>query len=309
MQWADLVLENFAPKAMRGFGLNYEAITAEMPDLVMVSACMNGQTGPHCNYPGFGSQGSALGGFTLLTGYPDREPVGPYGTITDSLAPRFCASAMAAALLYHRRTGRGVHIDLSQVEAAQYALSPWLLDYVVNGHILKNMGNRSPRTAPHGAFACRGDDRWVAIATWSDEEWARLAQIIGLEDPSMARVAARLERVDEVEAAVSAWTADRTREDVAAQLQAEGIEAMPVQDWQDLMDDAQLEARGHFARLQHAVVGESLYQHNGFRLSDAPASYERPAPILGEHTDEVLGEILGLSARQIAEFKESGGVE
>jgi crotonobetainyl-CoA:carnitine CoA-transferase CaiB-like acyl-CoA transferase len=309
MQWADLVLENFAPKAMRGFGLDYETLAREQPDLVMVSACMNGQTGPHRNYPGFGSQGSALGGFTLLTGYPDREPVGPFGTITDSLAPRFCATAMASALIYHRRTGRGVHIDLSQVEAAQYSLAPWLLDYAVNGHILERMGNRSPRSAPHGAFPCRGDDRWVALATGSDDEWARLAEIIGVDDPSLAGVEARLRRVDEVEAAVSAWTSEHTREEVAERLQAEGIEAVPVQDWQDLLDDPQLAERGHFERLRHGVFGEWWCQHNGFRLSDAPAHYERPSPTLGEHTHEILSDILGMSARKIAEFTESGGVE
>jgi crotonobetainyl-CoA:carnitine CoA-transferase CaiB-like acyl-CoA transferase len=309
MQWADLVLENFAPKAMRGFGLDYETMSEQQPDLVMVSACMNGQTGPHRNYPGFGSQGSALGGFTLLTGYPDREPVGPFGTITDSLAPRFCATAMAAALLYHRRTGRGVHIDLSQVEAAQYSLTPWLLDYAQNGHILERMGNRSPRSAPHGAFPCRGDDRWIALATGSDGEWARLAEIIGVDDPSLARVEARLRRVDEVEAAVSAWTSKHAREEVAERLQAEGIEAVPVQDWQDLLDDPQLAVRGHFEPLKHAVLGEWWCQHNGFRLSDAPAHYERPSPTLGEHTHEVLSEILGMSTRKIAELTESGGVE
>jgi len=307
--WADLVLENFAPKAMRGFGLDYESMALEKPNLVMVSACMNGQTGPHRNYPGFGSQGSALAGFTLLTGYPDREPVGPYATITDSLAPRFCATAMAAALLYQRRTGKGLHVDLSQVEAGQYALTPWILDYAVNGHILGNMGNRSPRTVPHGAFPCQGEDRWIALATWSDEEWLRLAEMIGFDDPSLESVEARIERVDEVEAAVSAWTSKHTREEISERLQAEGIEAVPVQDWQDLLEDPQLESRGHFESLTHAVVGECWYQHNGFRLSNAPAHYALPAPILGEHSDEVLSDVLGLSAKRITELKESGAVE
>jgi crotonobetainyl-CoA:carnitine CoA-transferase CaiB-like acyl-CoA transferase len=309
MAWADLVLENFAPKAMRGFGLDYQTMAAEHPDLVMVSACMNGQTGPHRNYPGFGSQGSALGGFTLLTGYPDREPVGPFGTITDSLAPRYCATAMAGALLFHRRTGKGVHIDLSQVEAANYALSPWLLDYGVNGHALENMGNRSPRTAPHGAFPCRGEDRWVAVATWSDEEWARLAAIIGLDDPSLASLDARMERVDEVEAALAAWTSNHTREEVSERLQAEGIEAVPVQDWQDLLEDPQLANRGHLERLEHSLLGDCWYQHNGFRLSDAPTRYALPAPILGEHTRKVLRDVLGLTPEAIAKLESSGGVE
>ena len=309
MGWADLVLENFAPKAMRGFGLDYDSMVQECPDLLMVSACMNGQTGPHRNYPGFGSQGSALSGFTLLTGYPDREPVGPFGTITDSLAPRYCATAMAAALLYHRRTGKGVHIDLSQVEAGQYALSPWLLDYAVNDRILENMGNRSPRTAPHGAFPCRGEDRWIALATWSDEQWAKLAEIIGLDDPLLSTVAARLERQDEIEQTLSAWTSQHSREEISARLQKEGIEAVPVQDWGDLLEDPQLASRGHFEKLDHAVVGECWYQHNGFRLSDAPAHYGLPSPTLGGQTDEVLSEILGLSASRIVELKKSGGIE
>jgi benzylsuccinate CoA-transferase BbsF subunit len=270
---------------------------------------MNGQTGPHRNYPGFGSQGSALAGFTLLTGYPDREPVGPYATITDSLAPRYCATAMAGALLYRRRTGKGAYIDLSQVEAGQYSLSPWLLDYAVNGRFLENMGNRSPRTAPHGVFPCRGEDRWIALAIWDDEEWACLAKIIGMDDASLMTVEARMERQDEVEAAVSAWTSKHSREQVASRLQGEGIEAVPVQDWQDVFKDPQLVSRGHFERLEHAVVGDCWYQHNGFRLNDAPAHYSQPAPILGEHTDEVLGSILGLSANEIAELRERGGVE
>src|SRR5262249_23919675 len=105
-EWCDAVAENYAPKAMKGFGLDYEALSAIKPDLVLISACLNGQNGPHKDYPGFGGQGSALGGYNALTGWPDREPVGPYGTITDSLAPRFVAAALAAGLLYHRRTGK-----------------------------------------------------------------------------------------------------------------------------------------------------------------------------------------------------------
>jgi len=148
MFWADAVLENFAPRAMRGFGLDYESMAKEKPDLVMVSTCLNGQTGPHRNYLGFGGQGSALSGFNAVTGWPDREPTGPYGTITDSLAPRFAATALAAGILLRRRTGHGVHLDIAQVEAAQYTPAPWILDYANNGRIGPRSGNRSERTAP-----------------------------------------------------------------------------------------------------------------------------------------------------------------
>lgn len=297
MFWADAVLENFAPKAMRGFGLDYETMSAEKPDLVMVSSCLNGQTGPHRNYPGFGAQGSALSCFNHLTGWPDREPMGPYGTITDSLSPRFSATAIAAGVLYRRRTGRGVHIDVSQVETALFTLSPFLLDYAVNGNLTQRNGNRSPYAAPHGAFPCRPengvDDRWVAIAVWNDDEWAKLAAILGFEDPSLATASARLARIDEVEYAVAAWTRERTRDEVARQLQATGIEAVPVEDFGDLSDDPQLAHRGHFVELEHDVLGRCVYERNGFRLSDAPSGYTRPTPLLGQHTESVIAQLLG----------------
>jgi crotonobetainyl-CoA:carnitine CoA-transferase CaiB-like acyl-CoA transferase len=310
VHWADAVLENFAPKAMRGFGLDYETLSAEKPDLVMISTCLYGQTGPHRNYPGFGGQGSALSGFNYLTGWPDGEPIGPFGTITDSLAPRFAAAALAAGLHYRRRTGRGVYLDLSQVEVAQFALSPWLLDFANNGAIGARMGNRSPRAVPHGAFPCRGEDRWVAIAAWSDAEWERLARLLGHGDPSLAGLEARLARVDEVEAAVARFTRERSREEVARALQAEGIEAVPVLDFGDLFEDeAQLRARGHFQVLPHAVLGESHYERNGFRLSDAPGGYPGPSPALGQHTREVLRDVLGLSEAELARLEQGGGVE
>src|SRR5205085_6476178 len=139
--WADAVAENFAPGAMAKWGLDYATLVKERPDLVMISTCLNGQTGPHRNYPGFGGQGSALSGFNHLTGWPDREPIGPYGTITDSLAPRFVATALAAALLHHRATGDGVYVDLSQVECAAWTLSDWLLAYKRDGVIGERLGN------------------------------------------------------------------------------------------------------------------------------------------------------------------------
>src|SRR5204863_557105 len=167
VEWADAVAENFAPRAMKSFGLDYESLAAIKPDLVMMSACLNGQNRPHKDYPGFGGQGSALGGYNALTGWPDREPIGPYGTITDSLAPRYVAAALAAGLLYRRRTGKGVYLDVAQVETAHWSLSPWLLDYELDDVLRLRNGNRHADAAPHGAFRCadEGDvgDRWVAI--------------------------------------------------------------------------------------------------------------------------------------------------
>ena len=289
LEWADAVTENFAPKAMRGFGMDYDTLASERADLVMLSACLQGQTGPHRDYPGFGGQGAALSGFNILTGWPDRDPLGPYGTITDSLAPRFAAAALAAGLIYHRRTGRGVYLDLSQVECAAWSLSPWLLDYEVNGKLGIRNGNANDRAAVHGVFPCAGDDRWIAIAAWDADEAERLAKIAG----------------DDIEA----WSRSRPAHEAARTLQAAGIEAVPVADFGDVNEDAQLAHREHFVALTHPFLGDGDYERNGFRLSDAPSGFTRTSPTLGQDNAHVLGEILGLSDAEQQQLADEGALE
>jgi crotonobetainyl-CoA:carnitine CoA-transferase CaiB-like acyl-CoA transferase len=291
LEWADAVSENYAPRAMRGFGLDYDTLATEKPDLVMISACLQGNTGPHRNYPGFGGQGSALSGFNLLTGWPDRAPVGPYGTITDSLAPRFVAAGLAAGLLHHRRTGRGVYLDLAQVEAAVFSLTPWMLEYDRHGRIIERLGNDdvSGRAKVHGAFRSAGEDRWVAVAAWDDGQLAALHEVTGGE--------------------VEAWAAERSALEAAEALQAAGVEAVPVQDFGDAYADPQLAARGHFVALEHPKLGDGRYERNGFRLSDAPSGYDRPSPLLGQDNDWVLGELLGLDPSEIERLAADGALD
>jgi len=310
VEWADAVAENYAPRAMKGFGVDYDALAALKPDLVMVSACLNGQTGPHRDYPGFGGQGAALSGFNWLTGWPDREPVGPYATITDSLAPRYVATALAAGLLYRRRTGRGAYLDLSQVETGVYSLAPWLLEYQLDGVTGIRVGNRdrSGRAVPHGAFRCRGDDRWLALACWNDDEWRVLADILGIEACFPMR-AERHAHEDEVEALVAAATAERDAVELAELLQAHGIEAVPVQDFADVFADPQLAHREHFAALTHPVLGERCYERTGFRLRAAPAGYERSGPTLGQDDEWVQRELLALDGAERARLQAAGAFD
>jgi len=291
IQWSDLVLENFAPRAMKGFGLDFDSLVADRPDLLMISTCLNGQTGPHRNYPGFGGQGSALAGYNYLTGWPDREPLGPYGTITDSLAPRFTATLAGAALLQRRRTGRGGHYDLAQVEAAEYALGPWLLAYAQTGASGERRGNRHPDMAPHGVFPTRGKDRWIAIACSTDAQWAALAATLDLGVHNRATAAERLADAELLEHELAKATESRDAEAIAARLQAQGVEAVPVADFGDVFRDETLQARDHFQTLEHPVLGECFYERNGFRLSGASGGYRSPTPLLGQHDDE-LAEIL-----------------
>ncbi|HXW33554.1 MAG TPA: CoA transferase, partial [Acidimicrobiales bacterium] len=221
-------------------------------------------------------------------------------------------TALAAGLLYRRRTGKGVHLDVSQVEAAAFTLSPWILDYDVNGHIESRRGNRSDRMAPHGAFECKGDDRWVAIACWDDDDWARFARVLELDTQvrdKFETVASRLEGVDELERIVSAWTKDRSPEEVASSLQEAGIEAVPVADLADACRDPQLAHRGHFVVMDHPFMATCGYERNGFRLSDADAGYHRTGPTLGQDNDYVLGEILRIDESERKSLSEAGALE
>lgn len=287
IQWSDLVLENFAPRAMKGFGLDFDALVPDQPDLIMISTCLNGQTGPHRNYPGFGGQGSALAGYNFLTGWPDREPLGPYGTITDSLAPRFTATLAAAALLRRRRSGQGGHYDLSQVEAAEYTLGPWLLAYAQTGKAGTRNGNRDPDVAPHGIFPTRGEERWIAIACHTDVQWVALADELNLATQGRTRVAQRQADLESLESELGRATSNLEAEALAARLQERGIEAVPVADFGDVFDDATLRARDHFQALHHPLLGERFYERNGFRMSHAKAGYRSPTPLLGQHDDEL----------------------
>ncbi len=308
VSWADAVAENFAPRALRRLGLSYEELAVEKPDLVMVSSCIMGQTGPHRDYPGFGGQGSALAGYNFLTGWPDREPVGPFGTITDSLSPRFTATALAAGLLYRWRTGKGVHLDLSQVECAIYTLAPWMLDYDVNGRTGQRMGNRSERYVPHGVFPTLGEDRWVAIACTDDDMWSRLADALGISAEGRDHVEGRLADVDEIEECIAAYTSGLTADEVARALQDIGVEAVPVADLIDARSDPSLLHRGHFVDLVHPCMGPSTYERNGFRLADTRAGFDSPSPLLGQHTNDVLSHVLGVTEAELEQLRSDGAL-
>ncbi len=180
-RWADVVTENFTPGTMEGWGVGYEELSAVNPGVIMFSASMMGRGGPLDRQPGFGPVLSSLVGLTGITGWPDREPVNPYGAYTDFIVPRFAVASILAAVDYRRRTGRGLHLDMSQLETSIHFSAPTMLDRAVNGREQGLRGNRHPALAPHGAYPCLGEDRWVAIACRNDGEWEGLR---GVLDPS-----------------------------------------------------------------------------------------------------------------------------
>jgi benzylsuccinate CoA-transferase BbsF subunit len=305
--WADVVSENFSPKAMTKWGLDYENLRKIRPDVVMVSSCLFGQTGPQRMYPGFGGQGSALCGFNHMTGWPDREAVGPHGTITDSLSPRYVALLITAALFHRRRTGEGQYIDVSQVETGVYSLSEMIVRCSATGEVLSRAGNRDETCVPHGVYPCAGDERWIAVAVSSDDEWTRLCSALGddelARDARFATVAARRENESVLDERLAELTEPFDAYELMERLQAAGVQAGVVQRADDVNRDPQLAHRGHFQNLEHVHLGEMRFEHYGIQLSENPRQLRSPGANLGEHNDEVLRGFLGLGDDEIRELE------
>ncbi len=302
--WADVVAENFSPKAMANWGLGYENLRAIKPELIVVSNCLFGQTGPQRMYPGFGGQGSAISGFNHVTGWPDREAIGPHGTITDSLAPRYVALLIAAALLDRRRTGRGRYIDVSQIECGVYSLSEMIVRRSARGENVTRRGNHAESAAPHSIYPCAGSDRWIAIAVGSDAEWEALVGVMGnpawAKEPRFAQAQSRLAHQEELDDEIGDWTRGIDPYTLMQQLQEAGVEAGVVQNFQDLLDDPQLAHRKHYETLEHANLGPCPFEQYSIRLAESPPQLRTPGPNLGEHNEQIFGEFLGMDSEEIS---------
>jgi benzylsuccinate CoA-transferase BbsF subunit len=310
VRWADVVVESFSPKAMRSWGLDYASLRHVKPDIIMLSTCLMGQTGPQSMFAGFGNLAAAISGFFYLAGWPDRTPAGPFGAYTDYVAPRFTAVAILAALDHRRRSGQGQYIDQSQVESALHFLAPAILDYSVNGRVQGRLGNRDPDMAPHGVYPAAGDDRWVAIAVGNDEQWLALCAVMDrprlLRHERFASPEVRWAHQDELDTVVAEWTKDREAHDAEAALQARGVPASVVQNSRDLYSDPQLAHRGHFVQLEHEVHGTTAVEGSRFKLSRTPARIERAGPTFGRDNQYVLETILHYSPDRIAELAMEG---
>ena len=307
---SDAVVENFTPRVMANWGLDYDSLKKVKPDLIMLSMSTMGGSGPWRDYAGFGPTIQAFSGITYLTSFPGKPPLGLGTSYADHIAGLVACLALLEAVEYRRKTGEGQYIDVSQVEAMASLLGDAVLDYMVNGKETEPVGNSSTEAAPHGVYRCRGDDRWCAIAVFTDEEWLGFKRALGkppwAEDKRLATLTGRLKHSEELNRLVEGWMKKHTAEEAMALLQGQGVAAGVVQDASDLAQDPQLNERGFFIELDHPELGKTISDAVPIRLSDTPARYTRAAPVLGQDNDYVYRELLGMSQDEIDELREQG---
>ena len=308
--WADIVGEGFPTGVMDKLGLDYEGLKQVNPEIIMLRTCGYGHTGPMADQPGFGSILTAVTMMDTIVGWPDRAPVPPSTYYTDQLSPMYGSLAIMAALDYRRRTGKGQYIDHAQIEAGLNYVTPLILDYQANQRELALKGNKCDHAAPHGIYKCQGDDRWVAIAVMTDEEWQSFGKAIGspdwTKDPRFATTTGRMENSDELDRLVEAWTVNFTPEQVQKTLQEAGVGAGLVANACDLDKDPQLNHYNFYRELDHPYMGKLRYYHpDPIKLSAAEPDIRRPV-LVGEHTDYVCEEILGMSRDEIDRMRQKG---
>jgi len=310
LAWADLCLDSFTAGTMRELGLGYEVAREINPSIVMGSTCLMGQTGPAAALAGYGYHAAAVSGFYEVTGWDDRPPGGPFNAYTDTIAPRFFATSLMAALEHRRLTGEGQYLDQAQMESSLYFLAPELFDHQVSGRIVRRAGNDDADDAPHDVYPCAGTDQWCAIAVETDAQWRALRRALG--EPAWASerafdtaVGRRAQRAV-IDRKLAEFTAGFEPRDLMQRLQAAGVPAGMVQRSSDLLDDPQLRHRRFFRPMTHAEMGEVPYEGHQFRIAGYDNGPLAPAPCLGEHSIQVLQEILGYSDDDLARIAASG---
>jgi crotonobetainyl-CoA:carnitine CoA-transferase CaiB-like acyl-CoA transferase len=314
---SSVVTENFAPGIMERWGLTEDRVRELRHDVIYARMSGYGHSGPHAYYRSYGPVVQAVCGLSHLSGLPGREPSGWGLSYMDNQAAYYNSSALLMAIFARQNEGLGSDVDVSAVEVGVELLGPVMLDVAVNGHPTRRPdfppGNRleHPNAAPHGVYPCLGEDRWVAIAVFDDTEWRALVAALDgpawAKQPELATQALRYEHQDMLDEHLAAWTRSRDRHAVMKRLQRAGVRAGAVQDAEDVNErDPQLAFRGTFFELDHPVIGPARFEGVPFAATQFSPDNWRSAPLLGEDNNYVYGELLGLSAEDIAELASSG---
>lgn len=312
--WCDIFITNQTPRILERWHFTYDDLVKVNPEIIAAYQPMQGASGPHKYFMGFGAVLGPITGYSHLSGFAHRPPMGLGTNYPDYVInPGHTLVALLAALRHKRRTGKGQYIELSQLESSVAPLAPAIMDYTSNGRVEMRAGNRLAQAAPHGAFRCKDgvfndapEERWIAFGVFDDAQWGGLVDAMGApawtSDTKFSTHDARKQNEDKLEAHITEWTREQTAEDVMARLQSHGVPAGVVQNARDMLDaDEHLKARGYYVYLDHVEAGRCAYDGPPFVLSKTPGVLRHAAPTLGEHNERVCKEILGMSDEEIVE--------
>lgn len=304
----DIVVENFKPGTMAGWGLGYQDLQGVKPDIIYVSVSGFGQFGPYHARPSYDAVGQAMGGLIYVTGQPDGPPTRPGFGLGDSLAGWQGALAALAALHYRNRTGKGQHIDISQVDTILYLSESGILLASNLGHSWERMGSGHPLGAPYNVYQCQDGHVFIGIAL--DRHWERFCRIAGredlIDDPRTRSTTQRAHHRGLVDEVVSCWVRHKTVSEVVATLIEAGLVVAPIYSFPQIIQDKHIQERDMVAEVEHPAAGKIALYGVAAKFSLTPARVRRPAPMMGQHNKEVYGDWLGLSADEMAELEEKG---
>jgi benzylsuccinate CoA-transferase BbsF subunit len=308
--WADIVADSHRPGVMERWHLDYNELVKIKPDIIMIRNSNQGLTGPAASHPGLGNHINGLAGIINLVGWPEQEPISLMVAYSDYLVPHFASAALIGALDYRRKTGKGQLLDISQFEVSLQLMTPSLLNYAINGIEEKAKGNSCDYAAPHGVYRCQGDDRWCAISVFTDPEWRAFCQAIGRADlsrePRFSSLECRKENETVLNGLVEEWTVQHTAGEVMELLQKVGVPAGIVQNAEDIYNDPHLKERKCFWMDEHKELGNFSHLGQPSLLSKTPARLYRTAPCLGEHTEYICRELLGIRDEEFVRLVQEG---
>ncbi len=310
---SDVFAENFTPRVVQNFGLEYEDLRRVRPDVIMVSSTGYGHTGPWSGFGAIGYGTEAASGLAHMTGYRGGPPMLPEIPYADYTAAEHTVFAIAAALVHRTRTGEGQFIDLSQTETLSSTVPEAFMDFAANSRTAERIGNGDPAFAPQGCYQCDGDDAWIAISAGTDAQWSGLCEVLGgpawSGDEKFVDALARWRNRQELDGLIERETIRWDHRELERRLQARKVPAGAVLDGKELLFDPHLNERGFFEMVEHhssTGMPPLPYASRPWRFSETPGRIEHAAPLLGQHNRWALAEVLGRPASSIATLEDGG---
>ncbi|MCH7800159.1 MAG: CoA transferase [Chloroflexi bacterium] len=310
---SDIFAENFTPRVIKNFGLEYHDLRRLKPDIIMVSSTGYGHTGPWSSFGAIGYGTEATSGLAHMTGYEDGPPIVPEIPYADYTAAEHTTFAIVAALLHRNRTGQGQFIDVSQSETLSVTIPEALMDYAVNGRIRDRIGNGSYSFAPQGCYTCQGHENFIALSAETDAHWSALCDVLGVsewtQNPQFVSAETRLSNHTILDTMIESKTQAWDKRDLERELQARKVPAGAVLDGKELLFDPHLNSRGFFETASHhesTGMPPLPYASRPWKFSETPGRIFSSAPLLGEHNRWALSAVLGRSEENIQMLADTG---